>query len=95
MLPFAQRRASLLASSTAKRPPHLAFSNYWKTRLNSEAQELVATIERVQSALAANDRARLDGLLCPDFHAAAQTLDPTINPQRFLSESPKPRTRQP
>jgi ketosteroid isomerase-like protein len=37
--------------------------------LNSEAEELVATIERVQAALAANDRARLDELLCHDFHA--------------------------
>jgi hypothetical protein len=37
--------------------------------LNSEAHEVIATIERVQSALAANDRARLDELLCHDFHA--------------------------
>ena len=37
--------------------------------MNSEAHALVAAIEQVQAALAANDRARLDELLCPDFHA--------------------------
>jgi hypothetical protein len=37
--------------------------------LSSEAEELVATIECVQTALAASDRARLDELLCHDFHA--------------------------
>jgi len=37
--------------------------------VNSEAHALVAAIEQVQAALAANDRARLDELLCPDFHA--------------------------
>ena len=37
--------------------------------MNSEARELIAAIERVQVALAANDRARLDELLCHDFHA--------------------------
>ena len=37
--------------------------------MNSEAQELVATIEQVQVLLAANDHARLNDLLSHDFHA--------------------------
>jgi len=37
--------------------------------LNSEAHALVEAIEQVQAALAANDRARLDELLCSDFHS--------------------------
>lgn len=37
--------------------------------MNSEAQALVEAIEQVQTALAVNDRARLDDLLCSDFHA--------------------------
>ena len=49
--------------------PSCVVATHGASRLNSEAQELVGTIERVQSALAANDRARLDELLCHDFHA--------------------------
>jgi hypothetical protein len=37
--------------------------------VTSEEHALVAAIEQVQAALAANDRARLDELLCADFHA--------------------------
>ena len=37
--------------------------------MNSEALALVATIEHVRAALATNDGARLEELLCYDFHA--------------------------
>jgi len=37
--------------------------------LNADAQEMVATIERIFAALGENDRVLLDQLLCDDFHA--------------------------
>jgi ketosteroid isomerase-like protein len=37
--------------------------------MHTEANDMVAAIERVMVAVAQNDRARLDELLCDDFHA--------------------------
>jgi ketosteroid isomerase-like protein len=37
--------------------------------LNPEAQELVATIERVFVAIGSDDQMRLNEVLCEDFHA--------------------------
>jgi len=38
-------------------------------RLNAEAQEMIATIERAFVAIGDNDQARLKEILCEDFHA--------------------------
>ena len=37
--------------------------------MNTDAQDVVATIERVFTALGCNDHTRIDDLLCEDFHA--------------------------
>jgi ketosteroid isomerase-like protein len=37
--------------------------------VSSDAEDIVGTIERLQAAVGDNDRARIDDLLCPDFHA--------------------------
>lgn len=45
--------------------------------MNAEAQELVATIERIFAALGGNDHAGLGELLCEDFHAFENGLHVT------------------
>lgn len=37
--------------------------------MNTEAQNIVATIERLMAAVGNDDRASLDEVLCEDFHA--------------------------
>jgi ketosteroid isomerase-like protein len=37
--------------------------------LNTEAQNIVATIERMMAAVGGDDHASLDEMLCQDFHA--------------------------
>jgi ketosteroid isomerase-like protein len=38
-------------------------------RLNTDAEDIVSTIERLHAAVGGDDRARIDELLCRDFHA--------------------------
>jgi ketosteroid isomerase-like protein len=38
-------------------------------RMNADAQDMIATTERVFAALGDNDQTRLNELLCEDFHA--------------------------
>ena len=37
--------------------------------MNTESQDLVATIERMYAAVGADDQLRLTEVLCEDFHA--------------------------
>jgi ketosteroid isomerase-like protein len=37
--------------------------------LNTDDQNIITTIEQLQAAVAKDDRERLDGFLCRDFHA--------------------------
>jgi len=38
-------------------------------RLSTDAEDIICTIERLQAAVGADDRPRIDEVLCPDFHA--------------------------
>jgi hypothetical protein len=38
-------------------------------RLSTDAEDIIGTIEQLQAAVSEDDRARIDQLLCPDFHA--------------------------
>ena len=37
--------------------------------MSTHAADIIGTIERLQAAVGADDRARVDELLCRDFHA--------------------------
>ena len=51
-------------------------------RMNADARDMIATIERVFVALGDNDHAGLDGLLCEDFHAFENGVRVTGREQR-------------
>jgi hypothetical protein len=46
-------------------------------RMNADAQDMIATIERVFAALGDNDHLRLNELLCEDFHAFENVVQVT------------------
>jgi uncharacterized secreted protein with C-terminal beta-propeller domain len=50
-------------------PPFTVTETAEGVRLNTEAQEIVATIERVFATLGEDDQVGLKEILCDDFHA--------------------------
>jgi len=50
-------------------PPSIVTGTAEGGRLNTEAQEIVATIERVFATLGEDDQVGLKEILCDDFHA--------------------------
>jgi len=46
-------------------------------RLNTDAEDMIGTIERLHAAVGDDDRARIDELLCRDFHAFENGVEMT------------------